>query len=112
MTAPSLIGTNTSTLNSALYVGLATSGSLGTITAGFLSMGTISANTSLHGTTTVRFLADIFANGTVTALKFSRMVLSLTGITATSLGSTSNINITGTINAGSTTVSTLTTTDQ
>ncbi|HHT9142249.1 MAG TPA: hypothetical protein ACFYD8_04205, partial [Candidatus Wujingus californicus] len=105
-----LIGTNTSTLNSALYVGSATSGSLGTITAGFLSMGTISANTSLHGTTTVRFLADILANGTVTASKFSGDGSSLTGITATSLGSTSNINTTGTINAGSTTVSVLTTT--
>ncbi|HHT9107429.1 MAG TPA: hypothetical protein ACFYEF_08555 [Candidatus Wunengus sp. YC63] len=30
-------------------------------------MGTISANTSLHGTTTVRFLNDIYANGTITA---------------------------------------------
>lgn len=105
-----LIGTNTSTLNSALYVGSATSGSLGTITAGFLSMGTISANASLHGTTTVRFLADIFANGTITASKFSGDGSSLTGITATSLGSTSSINTTGTINVGSTTVSVLTTT--
>src|SRR3989304_4584412 len=104
-----LIGTNTSTLNSALYVGSATSGSLGTITAGFLSTGTISANTSLHGTTTVRFLADIFANGTVTARGFIGDGSALSGVTAT-VGGASNINTTGTINAGSTTVSTFTTT--
>src|SRR3972149_4807879 len=104
-----LIGTNTSTLNSTLYVGSATSGSLGTITAGFLSTGTISANTSLHGTTTVRFLADIFANGTVTARGFIGDGSALSGVTAT-VGGASNINTTGTINAGSTTVSTFTTT--
>src|SRR3990170_5086334 len=85
-----LIGTNTSTLNSALYVGSATSGSLGTITAGFLSTGTISANTSLHGTTTVRFLADIFANGTVTARGFIGDGSALSGVTAT-VGGASNI---------------------
>lgn len=62
-----LIGTNTSNLNSALFVGSATSGSLGTITGGFLSVGTVSANTSLNGTTTVRFLDNIYVNGTVTA---------------------------------------------
>ena len=62
-----LIGTNTSQLNSSLYVGSTTSGSLGTTTAGFLSVGTVSANTSLHGTTTVRFLDNIYVNGTVTA---------------------------------------------
>jgi len=98
------IVTNTSTLSSALYVGSATSGSLGTITAGFLSMGTISANTSLHGTTTVRFLADIFANGTITASKFSGGGAGLTGVTATTFSGG------GTISAGSTTVSTLTST--
>src|SRR3989339_1520809 len=111
-----LIGTNTSTLNSALYVGSATSGSLGTITAGFLSTGTISANTSLHGTTTVRFLADILANGTITATKFSGDGSGLSGVTSSGLSSTASINTsgnistTGTLNAGSTTVSTLTTT--
>ena len=105
-----LIGTNTSTLNSALYVGSATSGSLGTITAGFLSMGTISANTGLHGTTTVRFLADIFANGTVTATGFSGNGAGLTGISVSGGLTGGNINTTGTINAGSTTVSTFTTT--
>ena len=62
-----LIGTNTSNLNSALFVGSATSGSLGTITGGYLSVGTVSANASLHGTTTVRFLDNIYVNGTVTA---------------------------------------------
>src|SRR3990167_1772486 len=105
-----LIGTNTSTLNSTLYVGSATSGSLGTMTAGFLSIGTISANTSLHGTTTVRFLADILANGTITATKFSGDGSSLTGITATIGVTGGNISTSGTISAGSTTVSTLTTT--
>ena len=111
-----LIGTNTSTLNSALYVGSATSGSLGTITAGFLSTGTISANTSLHGTTTVRFLNDIFSNGTITATKFSGDGSGLSGVTSSGLSSTASINTsgnistTGTLNAGSTTVSTLTTT--
>src|SRR3990167_7622737 len=105
-----LIGTNTSTLNSALYVGSATSGSLGTITAVFLSMGTISANTGLHCTTTVRFLADIFANGTVTATGFSGNGAGLTGISVSGGLTGGNINTTGTINAGSTTVSTFTTT--
>ena len=105
-----LIGTNTSTLNSSLYVGSATSGSLGTITAGFLSMGTVSANTGLHGTTTVRFLADIFANGTVTATGFSGNGAGLTGISVSGGLTGGNINTTGTINAGSTTVSTFTTT--
>jgi len=61
-----MVGTSSSGLNSALYVGSATSGGLGTITTGYLSVGTISANNSLHGTTTVRFLNEIFANGTIT----------------------------------------------
>ena len=64
-----LIGTNTSNLNSALFVGSATSGSLGTITGGYISVGTVSANASLHGTTTVRFLDNIYVNGTVTATR-------------------------------------------
>src|SRR3990170_3637821 len=64
-----LIGTNTSQLNSALFVGSATSGSLGTITGGYLSVGTVSANASLHGTTTVRVLDNIYVNGTVTATR-------------------------------------------
>ena len=51
--------------------GSITVSSNGTITAGFLSVGTVSASLSGHGTTTVRFLADIFANGTITAAKFS-----------------------------------------
>ncbi|HHT9138662.1 MAG TPA: hypothetical protein ACFYEK_15635 [Candidatus Wunengus sp. YC60] len=105
-----LIGTNTSTLNSALYVGSTTSGSLGTITAGFLSIGTISANTSLHGTTTVRFLNDIFSNGTITATKFSGDGSSLTGISVSGGVTGGNITTSGTISAGSTTVSVLTTT--
>ena len=47
-------------------------------------MGTISANASLHGTTTVRFLADIYANGTITTgTKFVGDGSLLTGITAT-----------------------------
>lgn len=106
-----LIGTSTSTLNSALYVGSATSGSLGTMTAGFLSIGTVSANTSLHGTTTVRFLSDIYANGTITAgVKFVGDGSLLSGITASGGVTGGNISTSGTISAGSTTVSTLTTT--
>ena len=104
-----LIGTNTLTLNSSLYVGSTTSGSLGTITAGFLSMGTISANANLHGTTTVRFLDSLYVNGTITTgAKFSGDGSALTGITATGGVTGGNISTSGTISAGSTTVSTLT----
>ena len=57
--------------------GSITVSSNGTITAGFLSVGTVSASASGHGTTTVRFLNDIFANGTITTgIKvFGEMVL-------------------------------------
>ena len=46
-------------------------------------MGTVSASLATHGTTTVRFLNNIFANGTVTATGFSGDGSGLTGITAT-----------------------------
>jgi hypothetical protein len=64
VTGPILIGTNTPSLASALYVGSSTTGNLGTITAGFLSVGTISANLGLHGTTTVHFPGNVLVTGT------------------------------------------------
>src|SRR3989337_1681762 len=42
----------------------------GTITTGYLSVGTVSASLATHGTTTVRFLDDIYVNGMVTAAGF------------------------------------------
>ena len=89
-----LIGTNTSSLNSSLYVGTI-SGSLGTITAGFLSIGTISANASLHGTTTVRFLAEVFANGTVTAGNFQTPGTVTVGTIRMSESSAGTLTVTG-----------------
>ena len=98
VTGPVLIGTNTPNLASALYVGSSTTGSLGTITAGYLSVGTISANLSLQGSTTVRFLADIFANGTVTAAGFRGDGSQLTNVSATSGADT--VKIVKTANQG------------
>lgn len=60
-----LIGTTTSYLNSSLYVGTSssvTAGGLGTITAGFLSIGTITADVSLHGTNTVH-IPNLYVSG-------------------------------------------------
>ncbi|HHT9146693.1 MAG TPA: hypothetical protein ACFYD4_13640, partial [Candidatus Wunengus sp. YC61] len=77
--------------------------------APYTYIGSITAYTGgSSGTVTVYGNAEV--TGTLTAAKFIGDGSGLSGITATSLGSASNINTTGTINAGSTTVSTLTTT--
>ncbi len=72
---------------------------IGSITA---YVGESSGTVTVYGNTRV--------TGTLTAGLFVGDGSGLSGITATSLGSTSNINTSGTINAGSTTVSTFTTT--
>ncbi len=137
VTASSIVSTGTLTVaNSAFVVdengsmtaaGITVS-NLGTLTGGYLSVGTISANITTHGTTTVRFLNNIFANGTVTAAGFIGDGSQLTNVTSVGANSVSSaqiidgsistadlsgtisVNTTGTINAGSTTVSTLTST--
>src|SRR3989337_4217152 len=119
--------TTVSTLTATGSVTASTLTATGTITTGYLSVGTVSASLATHGTTTVRFLDDIYVTGTVTAAKFIGDGSGLTGLigaTATvnsgnivngtiigaDLANNISINTTGTINAGSTTVSTFTTT--
>src|SRR3990172_7448871 len=60
----------------------------GTITTGYLSVGTVSASLTTHGTTTVRFLDDIYVTGTVTAAKFIGDGSGLTGL----IGATATVN--------------------
>ena len=66
MVGPLYIGTTATTLlDSRLLVVATATGRLGTITAGYLSVGTISANAGLHGTTTVGFLGGAKFGNTV-----------------------------------------------
>lgn len=88
-------------------------GTYGTITTGGLNVGTISASVGIGGTTTVHFAADIFSPGTITAARFAGDGSQLTSVPATGGVTGGSITIAdsgGTIYAGSTTVSTFTTT--
>src|SRR3989337_606115 len=69
--------------NGSMTAARITVSNLGTMTGGFLSVGTISANITTHGTTTVRFLNNIFANGTVTAAGFIGDGSQLTNVSST-----------------------------